>query len=186
VRHRLAHQPVARITGRKEFWSFEFRVTPATLVPRPETETVVEATLAAIGDRSRALRVADFGTGTGALLLAILSELPNATGFGTDISADALVTAHGNAMRLKLTHRAQFVLCDYGAALGGPFDVVVSNPPYVVSGSLPKFATTIRALRSMAACLDSMVIVRWWRTRAGSSSRTVFWWWSLARVRLPT
>jgi release factor glutamine methyltransferase len=141
---RLAHEPVARITGRKEFWGLDFRVTPATLVPRPETETVVEAALAAIADRSCPLRIADFGTGTGALLLALLSEFPNATGTGTDISAPALETARDNAARLGLAPRAQFVLCDYGAALHGPFDLVVSNPPYIASGEIAGLAPEVR------------------------------------------
>jgi release factor glutamine methyltransferase len=141
---RLAHEPVARITGRKEFWALEFRVTLATLVPRPETETVVEAALAAIADRSHPLRIADFGTGTGALLLALLSELPHATGTGTDISAPAVETARDNAARLGLAQRAQFVLCDYGAALHGPFDLVVSNPPYIASGEIAGLAPEVR------------------------------------------
>jgi release factor glutamine methyltransferase len=141
---RLAHEPVARITGRKEFWGLELRVTPATLVPRPETETVVETALVAIPDKSRALRIADFGTGTGALLLALLSELTNATGVGTDISADALATAEDNATRLGFANRAEFVLCDYGAALHGPFDLVVSNPPYIASGEIAALAPEVR------------------------------------------
>jgi release factor glutamine methyltransferase len=144
ARRRLGREPVARITGRKEFWGLELRVTPATLVPRPETETVVEAVLAAIGDKSRALRMADFGTGTGALLLALLSELPNTSGIGTDINAEALVTAQANANYLGLAQRAEFVLCDYGAALHGPFDLVVSNPPYIASGDIAALAPEVR------------------------------------------
>lgn len=141
---RLAREPVARIIGRKEFWGLEFRVTPATLVPRPETETVVEAALAAIPDRSRPLRIADFGTGTGALLLALFSELPNVTGAGTDISMDALETARGNAARLGFAQRAEFVLCDYGAALRGPFDLIVCNPPYIATGEIAGLAPEVR------------------------------------------
>lgn len=141
---RLAHEPVARIIGRKEFWGLEFRVTPATLVPRPETETVVEAALGAIADPARPLRIADFGTGTGALLLALLSEFPNATGTGTDIIPLALKTARDNAACLGLAGRAQFVLCDYGAALHGPFDLVVSNPPYIASGDIAGLAPEVR------------------------------------------
>ena len=141
---RLAREPVARITGRKEFWGLDLRVTPATLVPRPDTETVVEAALAAITDKSRALRIADFGTGTGALLLALLSELPGATGVGTDISADALTVARDNAARLGLTDRAEFVLCSYGEALQAPFDLVVSNPPYIARGDIAGLAPEVR------------------------------------------
>jgi release factor glutamine methyltransferase len=129
---RLAREPVARILGAKEFWGLSLKLNGDTLVPRPETETVVEAALDAIGERrSGALRIADLGTGSGALLLALLSECPRATGVGTDVSAGALACARGNAQTLGLAERATFTLSDYGAALAGPFDLVVSNPPYV-------------------------------------------------------
>jgi release factor glutamine methyltransferase len=141
---RLAHEPVARIVGGKEFWSLQFGVTPATLVPRPETETVVAAALAAIPNRARALRIADFGTGTGALLLALLSELPNATGVGTDISLPALATARDNALHLGVASRAYFVASDYGAALSAPFDLVVSNPPYIASHEIAGLDPEVR------------------------------------------
>lgn len=140
---RLAREPVARIVGRKEFWSLDLRVTPDTLVPRPETETVVEAALALIdaaNARTQVVRVADLGTGTGALLLAILSELPRARGIGTDVSRDALAVARDNAARLGFAARADFVACDFGSALRGGFDLVVSNPPYVRSGDIGALA----------------------------------------------
>jgi release factor glutamine methyltransferase len=114
-------------------------------VPRPETETVVEAALAALGDvRGRALRVADLDTGSGALLLALLSELPAARGVGTDISVAALRCARSNAATLGLASRASFVACDHGAALGGDFDLVVANPPYIVSGDIPRLERDVR------------------------------------------
>lgn len=141
---RLMHEPVARVTGHKEFWSLELAVTPATLVPRPDTETVVETALAAIADRSRPLRIADFGTGTGALLLALLSELPNALGVGTDISLPALIAARSNAVHLGFASRAHFISCDYGAALRGPFDLVVCNPPYIASGDIAALDADVR------------------------------------------
>ena len=141
---RLAHEPVARIIGRKEFWALELSVTPATLVPRPDTETLVEAALAAIPDRSLALRIADFGTGTGALLLALLSEFPNAVGIGTDISSGALAVARDNAVRLGVGSRAYFAACDYGSALRGPFDLIVSNPPYIASGDIAGLDPEVR------------------------------------------
>ena len=143
---RLAHEPVARIVGTKEFWSLELRIDEATLVPRPETETVVEAALAAIdphGSRGRALRIADLGTGSGAILLALLSELKNAFGVGGDLNPRALVMARDNARRLGL-HRAVFVACDLTAALRGPFDLVVSNPPYIASGDIATLAPEVR------------------------------------------
>jgi len=150
---RLAHEPVARIIGGKEFWSLNLRINAATLVPRPETETVVEAALAAIdatGPRSRMLRIADLGTGSGALLLALLTELPNATGIGTDTSFDALVVARGNAQRLGVAHAA-FVACDMAAALGGSFDLIVSNPPYIASGDIAALAPEVRDFDPRAA-----------------------------------
>ena len=136
---RLQREPVARIVGIKEFWSLPLSVNAATLVPRPETETVVEAALAAVdtrGGRSQALRLLDIGTGSGALLLALLAELPNAFGVGTDVSIDALAVARGNAVRLGLTQRAGFLACNIAAALRGPFDLVVSNPPYVAHATI--------------------------------------------------
>lgn len=146
VRRRLGGEPVARILGWKEFWSLPLRVDAATLVPRPETETIVEAALAVVdagGSRSRPLRVADLGTGSGALLLALLSELPNAWGVGTDLSPQALATARGNARRLGVA-RAAFVACDLAQALSSQFDVVVSNPPYIASGDIAALPPEVR------------------------------------------
>jgi release factor glutamine methyltransferase len=157
---RLAHEPVARIVGRKEFWGLDFTVTPATLVPRPDTETVVEAALAAFPDRSLPLRIADFGTGTGALLVALLSEFPNATGIAIDISEPALKAARGNAIHLGVASRAYFVVSDYGSALRAPFDLVVSNPPYIVGGEIAGLDPEVRdydphlALNGGASGLD--------------------------------
>lgn len=134
---RLAREPVARIVGMKEFWGLEIRLTPATLVPRPDSESVVHAALRAVGaNRLRPLRVADLGTGSGALLVALLSELPHALGIGTDVSRPALAVARDNARRLGFGDRACFVACDFGAALAGGFDLIVSNPPYVRSGDI--------------------------------------------------
>jgi release factor glutamine methyltransferase len=144
---RLAHEPVARIVGRKEFWGLPFKLNADTLLPRPETETVVEAALAALdpeGRRSQALRIADLGTGTGALLLALLSELPNASGIGTDISSLALECARDNAAALGLSSRASFIACDYGTALNGPVDLLVSNPPYVARGHIAVLQPEVR------------------------------------------
>ncbi|HTV36784.1 MAG TPA: peptide chain release factor N(5)-glutamine methyltransferase [Xanthobacteraceae bacterium] len=146
AQRRLAREPVARIIGWKEFWSLPLRIDAATLVPRPETETVVEAALAAIdalGRRSRPLRVADLGTGSGAILLALLAELPNAFGVGTDTSVPALSLARANARRLNFPH-AQFVACDLAAALRGNFDLIVSNPPYIASADIAALAPEVR------------------------------------------
>jgi release factor glutamine methyltransferase len=151
---RRAREPVARILGVKEFWGLDFELTSATLVPRPETETVVEAALAVL-DRSQArcaaLKVADLGTGSGALLLALLSELPLARGVGTDLSRAALGCARDNAAALGLSARAAFLACDYGAALRGPFDLVVSNPPYVRHDDIATLAPEVRVFDPLLA-----------------------------------
>src|SRR5436190_2138319 len=144
---RLAREPVARIRGEKEFWELPFKVNSETLLPRPETETVVEAALAAFDRdtrKSRALRVVDLGTGSGALLLALLGELPRACGIGTDISIAALHCARDNAVALGLAARASFVACDYGAAVGAPADLLVSNPPYVAWADIAALQHDVR------------------------------------------
>jgi release factor glutamine methyltransferase len=147
ARRRLQGEPVARIVGAKEFWGLPLQLSAATLVPRPDTETVVELALEmsrAAPHLDRRLRIADIGTGSGAILLALLSELPDAYGLGTDISVAALRTAKSNAARLGFAARADFVACDYAAALSGPFDLIVSNPPYVRSAEIMDLATEVR------------------------------------------
>jgi release factor glutamine methyltransferase len=144
AQRRLAHEPVARIVGRKEFWGLDLAITPAVLVPRPETETVVEAALSAITDRTRPLKLLDLGTGSGALLLALLSELPAATGVGTDRDPIALGVARTNAIALGLGTRTHFVACDFGAALAGGFELVVSNPPYVATADIGQLDPDVR------------------------------------------
>jgi release factor glutamine methyltransferase len=147
ARRRLAGEPVARILGRKEFWGLPLKLSAATLVPRPDTETVVELTLEmlrASPHPDRRLHIADIGTGSGAILLALLSELPGAFGVGTDISQAALRTASANAVDLGLNDRAVFVACDYAAALSHGFDLIVSNPPYIRSAEIAGLATEVR------------------------------------------
>ena len=148
AKRRLAGEPVARILGHKEFWGLSFELSPATLVPRPDTETLVETALKFVGDAAMAeqpIRIADLGTGTGAILLALLSELPQATGVGTDLSRDALATATRNAERLGLISRAAFVEGDYASALDGQFDLIVSNPPYIRSRDIDGLPLDVRA-----------------------------------------
>jgi release factor glutamine methyltransferase len=138
---RRAHEPVARILGRKEFWGLPLRLNAETLVPRPETETVVEAALATVVSPTR---IADLGTGTGALLLALLTELPAACGVGTDISATALACARENAVALGLAARASFVACDYAAGLAAPVERLVANPPYVARSDIAALPPEVR------------------------------------------
>jgi release factor glutamine methyltransferase len=145
ARRRLHGEPIARILGSKEFWGLTFQLSSGTLVPRPDTETVVElAWRIAAPPRDRPLRILDIGTGSGAILLALLSERSDASGIGTDISVAALKTASGNAARLELARRAAFVACDYATALSGPFDLIVSNPPYIRSADIEGLATEVR------------------------------------------
>lgn len=147
ARRRIAGEPVARILGHKEFWGLDLVLSDATLVPRADTETVVEAALDVLRREQRttdALRIADIGTGSGAILLALLTELPNATGIGTDISAEALSTAEENARRLGLAGRAAFIRCDYAAALAGPLDLVVANPPYIATADIAGLDRDVR------------------------------------------
>jgi release factor glutamine methyltransferase len=146
AQRRLAGEPVARILGQKEFWGLSLQLSPATLVPRPDTETVVELALEILraGASDRPLRIADLGTGSGAILLALLAELPQAQGIGTDISTAALQTAAANAARAGLAKRAGFVACDYASGLCGPFELIVSNPPYIRSADIAGLAIEVR------------------------------------------
>jgi len=145
ARRRLAGEPVARITGTREFWGLPFIVTPDVLVPRPETETAVETALALIGsDRTVGPRILDMATGSGAILLALLSELPNARGAGTDIDRPALDVARRNAVQLGLEDRAQFIVSNYGSAINGRFDLVVSNPPYIATSQVATLERDVR------------------------------------------
>lgn len=146
AQRRIAGEPVARILGVREFWGLPFRLSEATLIPRPDTETVVERALELFRERPmpHPPRIADIGTGSGAILLALLHEIPDAFGVGTDLSLSALDTARSNAAALGLADRAAFVACSYAAALSGPFDLIVSNPPYIPSGEIPKLSVEVR------------------------------------------
>jgi release factor glutamine methyltransferase len=144
ARRRLCGEPVARILGYKEFWGLSFKLSGATLVPRPDTETVVERALEIARTFESPIRIVDIGTGSGAILLALLSELPEAIGIGTDVSLAALRIAQGNARDLGLSPRASFVACNYAAALRGPFDLIVSNPPYIASSDIPNLVPDVR------------------------------------------
>jgi release factor glutamine methyltransferase len=153
AQRRLHGEPVARILGHKEFWGLRLQLSAATLVPRPDTETVVELAIEALRARpsNEAIRVADIGTGSGAILLALLHEWPDAIGVGTDISLCALQTAYRNAADLDLVPRALFVACDHAAALSGAFDLIVSNPPYIRSSEIAGLAPEVRDHDPIAA-----------------------------------
>jgi release factor glutamine methyltransferase len=141
---RLTHEPVARIVGVREFWGLPFHLSPETLVPRPDTETVVETALDLIPDRQAPLRIVDFGTGSGCILVALLHELPQATGLGVDLSFGALATARANAADNRVDRRCQFVLSHWADAISGTFDLMVSNPPYIASRVIPTLDEEVR------------------------------------------
>jgi release factor glutamine methyltransferase len=131
---REAREPLAYILGRKEFWGLEFAVSPATLIPRPDTETLVESVLES-GLKPKA--VLDLGTGTGCLLLSVLHEFPAAFGVGVDINPAAAALARRNAQQLGLGNRAAFLAGSWADSLDAKFDLVLSNPPYIESADIP-------------------------------------------------
>ena len=149
IARRLNREPVAYITGRKEFWSWDFEVGPGVLVPRPDTETLVEEALRLVPDRTVPLHIADLGTGTGAILLAALNEFPNATGIGFESSTQAQAYAARNAARLA-PGRAEIRLAGRREA-DKRFDLVFSNPPYIPSAEMESLAPVVRDHEPRAA-----------------------------------
>ncbi len=136
VNRRCKREPLAYITGRREFWSLEFSVSPSVLIPRPETEILVETALREFSQPNAPLRVLDLGTGSGCLLLAFASERQYAQGLGVERSESALSVARQNARALSLGNRVKFCCCDWTSGIEGQFDVVFANPPYVRSSDL--------------------------------------------------
>jgi release factor glutamine methyltransferase len=132
---------MAYILGQREFWGLPFKVSSAVLVPRPDSETVIEAALALMPDRRRPWRIVDLGLGSGCLLLTLLREYPAASGVGLELSEDALDVARVNARTLGVEARARLLSGDWrrpgwSAGLGGPFDLVISNPPYIDTAAI--------------------------------------------------
>ena len=138
VARRLTHEPVAYIVGYRDFWWVRLAVGPGALIPRPDSETLIEAALAHVdthmGGRGAPLSLLDLGTGPGTLLLAMLAELPEASGLGIDASLRALAFARDNARRLNMADRATFREGDWTGGVGGPFDLILCNPPYIGDG----------------------------------------------------
>lgn len=145
---RLAGVPLSRLRGWREFWSLRFALSPGTLDPRADSETLIEAALQRFEQPDAPLRILDLGTGSGCLLLALLSEYPNAWGLGIDLSPDAAGTALENARDLALNDRAAFLCGDWTAALdrggSGKFDLVISNPPYIGRAELEGLVPEVR------------------------------------------
>jgi release factor glutamine methyltransferase len=144
ARRRLAREPVGRILGQREFWGLTFGLSPETLEPRPDTETVVETVLRLLPDRRAPLRILDLGTGTGCILVALLHEFGQARGLGLDVSPGALATARRNAWRNGVGGRALFAASDWTAAIRGQFDVIVSNPPYIAAAVIEGLEPDVR------------------------------------------
>ena len=138
VTARLTHQPIAQIVGHRLFWGRKFRVTKDTLDPRPETETLIAEAL-----KAPAKTVLDLGIGTGAILLTLLAEWPDARGTGTDISPAALAVAQSNAQSLDLAPRATLILSDWFTAIPDRYDLVTSNPPYLAADELQFLAPDV-------------------------------------------
>ena len=131
LKRRTSHEPLALIVGHREFWSMTFAVSSATLIPRPDSETLIEAALARFAGRAPPRTILDLGTGTGCLLLALLNEFPASFGIGVDITPAAALLAQGNAVRNGLNQRAHFIVGDWTAPLSALFDLIISNPPYI-------------------------------------------------------
>ncbi|MFZ4762653.1 MAG: peptide chain release factor N(5)-glutamine methyltransferase [Alphaproteobacteria bacterium] len=141
---RLAGEPLSRIKGVKEFWGLNFHISSAVLDPRPDSETLIEAVLAAFPDKTQPLSMVDFGTGSGCLLLSLLHEYQQATGVGVDYSPAALRMAAFNAVELGFEKRANFLASDWSAALNGEFDVIISNPPYINSQDIAGLDVSVK------------------------------------------
>lgn len=153
---REAGEPVAYITGRRGFWTVELEVGPGVLVPRPDSETLIEAALSHFGDAGPK-RILDLGTGPGTLLLAALDQWPQATGLGVDASETALAVARRNAERLGLSARSDFRRGDWGQGIGERFDLILCNPPYVESGAdLPRDVADWEPAEALFAAADGL------------------------------
>ena len=153
IARRSAREPLAYITGTKEFWSLDFKVGPGVLVPRPETETLIEAALAAFPDRRAPLSIADLGTGSGALLLAALGEYPKARGVGFERSPAALAYARANLQAQGFAERGEIVAADWNDVREQRFDLIFSNPPYIPSAEIFALEPEVR-LHEPHAALD--------------------------------
>jgi release factor glutamine methyltransferase len=150
VARRIAREPLAYIRGKREFWSLDFKVGPGVLVPRPETETLIEAAISQVADRKAFLSIADLGVGSGALLAAALKEFPNARGMGFERSAEAFAYADANLARHGLKPRGKLVAGDWNGA-EGQFDLVLSNPPYIPTADIQSLDPEVQLYEPHAA-----------------------------------
>lgn len=185
ARRRLDHEPVSRIIGRRAFYGRDFIVTPATLDPRPCSETLIDAVLqvaAEEGWSKKPIRILDVGTGTGCLVLTLLTELPRATGLATDISRDALETARNNAAQLGLLERIEFQARSFLEGLGERFDVVISNPPYISTGDIAGLDAEVREFDPFTALDGGPDGLEAYRQIGGDLSRVMPAGWAFFEV----
>ena len=162
---RQTGEPISRMRGWREFWSMRFDVSPATLDPRPDSETVIAAATRWARDHQPAARILDLGTGTGCLLLACLAELPQATGVGIDINTEAVTVANANADRHGLGGRSRFCQGDFATDLTehGQFDLILSNPPYIPSADIEALDVEVRHFDPLAALDGGLDGLDCWR-----------------------
>jgi len=191
---RVRREPMAYILGEREFWGLPFKVSPAVLVPRPDSETLIEAALDLLPERERPLRILDLGVGSGCLLLTLLREYPKATGVGVDASPEALAIAGENAGMLSVASRARLMVDDWRQAgwtdrLGGPFDLLVSNPPYIETSTIaalmpevanhePRLALDggpdgLEAYRIIAAAAPTLITPGGWALVEGGEGQAI-------------
>ena len=142
IRRRIANEPIAYITGKKDFWSETFNVNRATLIPRPETELLIYKIIKFFNNKN--INILDIGTGSGCILLSILKELKFSIGTGIDISNSAIKVAISNAKKLKLSNRVKFKVFDINKFDLGKYDLIVSNPPYIPTMEIKKLSKDIR------------------------------------------
>ena len=191
---RVRREPMAYILGEREFWGLPFKVSPAVLVPRPDSETLIETVLELLPERERPLRILDLGVGSGCLLLTLLREYPKATGVGVDASPEALAIAGENAGMLGVASRARLMVDDWRQAgwtdrLGGPFDLLVSNPPYIETSTIaalmpevanhePRLALDggpdgLEAYRIIAAAAPTLITAGGWALVEGGEGQAI-------------
>ena len=151
IARRVTREPVAYITGQKEFWSLSFTVSPGILIPRPDTETIIDAVLSDFPDRTAALNILDLGTGSGCILAALLSEYPMARGLGIDSSEIAQNVAAGNLEWLGLAARGAVRAGNWADGIDSPFDIIVSNPPYIPTADIASLEAEVRDFEPYAA-----------------------------------
>ncbi len=169
VARRASHEPIAYILQKKSFWSLDFHVTRDTLIPRPDSETLIELSLECIKDRSKLAHIVDLGTGSGCLLLSLLSELPQGNGTGIDSSAKALEVALRNTKDLGFEHRTTFIESNWCEKLDRKADIIISNPPYIAPDEMPQLQKSVAAYEPHSALCDGVDGLDAYRAIAGQA-----------------